>query len=199
MALTLSSAAVADDSMSNLPFASSLYDFSHVLPDMKRTKLDLRITNGAQKIRAVTESRALGQQAILSLPVRIENRSKRTIAAYVANEWYGGEWPQTDLYASVRKSGEQSSRWVSHEVYVAGETGHVAAYTWRPGDAHEFSLRLNWPGTGSMPGGLLLSESAPGKYSLKVFLIFRSANDYGFEYAESPEMELEVEALPTQK
>ena len=192
--LSSSFAIGADDEKTTLPFGSAIYDFSRVLPHMKRTRLDLRITGGAQKIRAVAEARKLGQQAILNFPVRMENRSDRAITAYVANEWYGGEWPRTDLYAAVRKSGDKSAPWTSHEVYVSGETGHTETHTWKPGDVHEFSLRLNWPGTGSVHGGTLLSESIPGKYSIKVFLIFRSVYDYGFEYAESPEMEVEVEA-----
>lgn len=176
-----------------------MYDFSRVLPDLKRTKLDLHITGGAQKIRAVEESRTLGRQPILSFPVRIENRSHRTITAYIANEWYGGEWPPTDLYAAVRKSGDKTARWSSHEVYVVGETGHVEPCVWKPGDVREFALRLNWPGTGSQHGGSFLSENAPGKYILKFFLIFRSPASYSFEYAESADLEVEVEQYQVKK
>jgi len=181
------------DGEASLPFGSGMYDFSRVLPNLKHTKLDLRITGGAQGVRAVAEPRALGQQTILSFPVRIENRSDRTITAYIANEWYGGEWPPTDLYAAVKKSGDKTASWISHEVYVAGETGRVEGYVWKPGEVRELSLRLNWPGTGSQHGGMLLSENTPGKYSLKVFLIFRAPETYSFEYAQSAEMEIQID------
>jgi hypothetical protein len=137
---------------------------------------------------------------MLAFPIRIENRSQEAIAAYIANEWHGGEWPSTDLFAAVRKSENKNAPLIGHQVYLAGEKRtYPELYTWKPGDMHEFSLHLNWPGTGSMPGRLLLSEREPGKYLIKVILIFRTPSDYGFEYAESPEMEVEVEAVQSEK
>lgn len=187
--------AFADSRQPNLPFHSSLMELERALPGLKPTRLDLRITGSAEVVRPKPEARTLGQQAILGFPVRIENRSKLTITANIANEWYGGEWPTTDLYASLRKKEDKGDRLISHEIYVVGETGKTEAFVWKPGESHEVILRLNWPGTGSQHGGAFVRDSSPGTYLLRIFLIFRSPppNMYGFEYAGSPEMEIKIE------
>jgi hypothetical protein len=130
-----------------------------------------------------------GRADVLAVPVRIENRSTQVISATIAHEWYGGEWPPTDLGAAVRRAAENS--WRTSEIYLLGEFGGLTKPTvWKPGERHQFLLRLNWPGTGSQHGTPLINDSAPGKYLMKLSMLFKSGDQS--QIFESQEFEFTV-------
>ena len=63
------------------------------------TALDLRISVVTNAIAPVSLQLSNGLTDVLELPIRIENRSPRTITANLAHEGFGGEWPDTGLGA----------------------------------------------------------------------------------------------------
>ncbi len=172
---------------------------------LRRTELDVRITALTKVIAPVSKRLTNGQTDVLELPIRIENRSDQTISANIAREWHGGNWPPTDLGAAVRPLGNKSGKWRTSEVYLSGERGSKEATTvWKPGETHDFVLRMNWPGTGSVHGQPLIEANSPGKYAVRISLIFRVGELYrwGFltaQYVVSPEMEINVQTRPSDK
>ena len=160
-------------------------------PVVRHTTLDIRISAVTNIIAPISLQHTNDRTDTLALPIRIENRSHQVIMALITHEWYGGEWPPTDLGAAVRRVGDTSGKWRASEVYLVGELGsREAATVWQPGESHEFLLRLNWHGTGSVEGEPLIENGSPGKYAIKVSLVFKS--DAGSEYFESPDIELTV-------
>ncbi len=166
---------------------------------LRRTTLDLRISAIKNAITPVSGRRDNKQSDVLELPIRIENRSAETITANVAHEWHGGEWPPTDLGAAVRSAGDKPGKWKTSEVYLSGELGSKEATTvWKPGESRDFVLRMNWPGTTTRSQSVpLINAGAPGKYTVRVSLIFRAGELYQLglktpQYIVSPDMEIEV-------
>jgi len=125
------------------------------------------------------------------LPICIENASTQTFTASIAHEWYGGMWPPTDLGAAVRQIGDESANWRKSQVFLSGELGIETEPTiWEPGQSHQFVLRMNWPGTGSVRGIRLIDADQPGKYLVRVSLVFKLGQSS--EYAASAPITLEV-------
>ena len=172
---------------------------------LRPTTLDLHITALKNVIVPVSKQLTNGLTDVLELPIRIENRSAQTISANIAHEWHGGRWPSTDLGAAMCRLEDiplDDVKWRASEVYLSGELGSKEATTvWKPGESHDFVLRMNWPGTGSVHSQPPIDANAPGKYAVRVSLIFRAGelHRWGFltpQYIVSPVMEIEVRAKP---
>lgn len=109
----------------------------------------------------------------------------------LAHEWYGGIWPPTDLYAAVVRD-EKGKVWLNAPGYRVGEKDNTDnLITLKPGATITLDIRINWPGTGSIPNEPLIDESKPGKYSIKFLLFFKVGRSE--EYVESQAMEIEVD------
>jgi len=135
---------------------------------------------------------AWGMLPVLSLPVAIANSSARQIKMNLAHEWYGGVWPSTDLYVAVQPTDGKDKFWLEAPGYRVGEKDSADALViLKPGETKTFDIRLNWPGTGSIPTEPLIDESKPGKYSIKFRLFFKANGSQ--EYIESQAAEIEVE------
>ena len=160
-------------------------------PLVRRTTLDIRVNAVTNVIAPVSAQHTNDRTETLALPIRIENRSHRVITAKLAREWFGGEWPWTDLGAAVRRIGDASGKWRVSEVYLVGELGSRTEPTvWQPGQSREFLLRMNWNGTGPVQGIPLIEAGALGKFAVKLSFVFQSGADSG--YFESQELEITV-------
>jgi hypothetical protein len=158
----------------------------------RRTSAAILLTPQSSNIRPRLMNLAWGRLPVLSLPVTITNSSAREIRSNLAHEWYGGIWLPTDLYVAVRPAGDGGEFWADGPGYLVGEKGSADnSVTLKPGETKNFDIRLNWPGTGSVPSEPLIDESKPGRYSIK-FLLFFKANG-SKEYLESQAAEIEVE------
>jgi hypothetical protein len=153
---------------------------------------NIKIT--VEATRAVVSEMLLrnGKTKVLSLLVAIENDSPSAITARLEHEWYGGIWPPTDLYVAVRKESDGGALWVEKPGYRVGEKDSADSLTTiEPGKRRSIEIRLNWPGTGSVPTSPLIKESEPGKYTIKLLLIFKTGEST--EFVTSPELEIEVD------
>jgi hypothetical protein len=162
-------------------------------PVVRPTTLDVRFSAVTNIIAPVSLQHTNGKARTLTLalPIRIENRSQQVITARIAHEWYGGEWPQTDLGAAVKKSEDASEEWRASEVYLVGELGgRTEPNVWQPGQSHDFLIRMNWRGTASVYGMPLIENDAPGKYAVKLSLVFKTGADT--EYVKSQQIEITV-------
>jgi len=75
--------------------------------------------------------------------------------------------------------------------YLVGEKDSAdSRVVLKPRETKTFDIRLNWPGTGSIPAERLIDEGKPGKYSIKFLLFFR-VNGVD-EYVESQPTEIQV-------
>ncbi len=156
-----------------------------------RTCLDLCVAAVTNRISPVSMLMTNGRDDVLVLPIRVENRSSETVTAKFAHEWFGGEWPPTDLQAAARRVADPAGDWQATAAFLVGEVGSRTPPTvWKPGESHTFALRLNWPGTGSCPARPLIDTKVPGKYVVRVAFTFKTANSW--EYCEGPEMNIEV-------
>ncbi len=131
---------------------------------MKKTMaVTLRMEAGA-KVRRTARG--------LWLPVTIANNTSGEVTTTLAHEWHGGEWPSTDLYAAVTPAGAGKLR-PFHPVYLFGEPiGKASGKVKVPaGQSVKVLLRLDWPGTGSVPAQPLLEPSAHGTYEVRLLLV----------------------------
>lgn len=164
-----------------------------------RSGLDVRIVAATEAI-APTPGTQTGQpKDILVLPVTIINNSGLVIRTSLAHEWYGGEWPPTNLYACVVPKDNQEVRARPLElspVYRAGERGSVPVGTiLEPGQRIQVKLRMDWPGTGSVHGrGPLLSADKLGRHGVRFFLVFEAKGEW--QFVESPVLDVTVKATP---
>ena len=164
--------------------------------ELWQTALDVRITATKKTIFPVVKKLTNGERDVLELPIRIENRSSQTITADLAHEWYGGEWPETDLGAAVKCSDDKSDNWRVCDVYRSGELGSkTKATVWKPGESHDFVLRMNWPGTGSVHGQPLIDANEPGKYTVQFSLVFKTGETR--QYAVSSPITIDVQKKPS--
>lgn len=160
-------------------------------PVVRQTTLDIRISAVTNIIAPASLQHTNDRTDTLALPIRIANRSQQVITARIAHEWYGGEWPPTDLGAAVRRIDDPFGKWRASEVYLVGELGtRIEPTVWQPGQSREFLLRMNWHGTGSVHGLPLIETGRPGKYAVKLSLVFKSGADS--EYFESQEIAITV-------
>jgi hypothetical protein len=168
--------------------------FSRELEDKRarRTSSAISLSPQRRNIRPRLMNLAWGRLPVLALPVTITNSSAHEIRMNLAHEWYGGIWPPTNLYVAAQPAGSEAKFWSSGPGYLLGEKGSAQTLiTLKPGETKTFDIRLNWPGTGSIPTEPLIDESKPGRYSIK-FLLFFKANG-SEEYVESQAAEIEVE------
>jgi RNA polymerase sigma factor (sigma-70 family) len=125
----------------------------------------------------------------LVLALTITNTSARKIVAKLAHEWHGGEWPTTALYASVTPAGDRQVKPFA-PVYLAGEDQRAARrVSLAAGKSLDVSLRVDWPGTGSVPARPLIGK--PGSYTVRFALVFEA--DGKRQYACTPPVTVEYQ------
>jgi hypothetical protein len=163
------------------PAISSSHDIRLIAEDTRAVVREMLLTNGKTKV--------------LILPVAIENASSIPIMAGLQHEWYGGIWPPSDLYVAVRKESDSGAIWIERPGYLVGEESADSLTTIEPGERRSVEMRLNWPGTGSVQTSPLIKESEPGKYTIKLLLIFKADPSMEFvgEFVESDEIEIKVD------
>jgi hypothetical protein len=156
--------------------------------DVKMSELKLGWQIDGKAIRAPS--------GIVVLPVKVTNLSKETIQATMAHEWHGGEWPPTDLYASVTPvKATKSMPFVP--VYLAGEDQDAARETKiGPGKSVNVDLRMDWPGSGSVPAQPLMESAAGGTYNVRVLMVFEV--DGQKQYVAGPATSVELAAPDTE-
>lgn len=155
------------------------------------TSLDLRISVVSKTITPVPKRLANGLTKVLELPIRIENFSTETIDSRISHEWYGGITIGNSLGAAVKKTNKSFGWWRTWSVYLSGEIGTMPESTiWKPGQSHEFLLRMNWPGTAEAGVWPLINATEPGKYDVRFSLVFTARGKS--EYVVSPTTEIEV-------
>jgi hypothetical protein len=155
-----------------------------------RTQLDLRVIALTNRITPISRVMTNGRGDVVVLWIRVENRSPETITAEFAHEWFGGMWGYTDLRAAARRTA-RLDEWRASPAYLVGEKGTITEPTvWRPGERHDFAVRLNWPGTGSRGAQALIWADAPGNYFVRIGFTFKTAKS--LEYFESPDMAIEL-------
>lgn len=116
-------------------------------------------------------TKAAREGKILVLTVRIRNESTEEVETRLAQEWHGGEWPPTDLFASATPKGKKATA-PFVPVYLAGEDATATRVrTLSAGETIEVKLRVDWPGTGSVQAAPLLQS--PGEYQVRLILVFR--------------------------
>jgi hypothetical protein len=122
----------------------------------------------------------------LGLSINITNYSPRPITARLARQWHGGEAPRTDLFASATHVQAKQANPLE-PVYLLDEAeGGSAAATTRilAGDSATVTLRMDWPGTGSVVATPLIGSAQSEAY-LRVLLVFEGGENGGYEYAAS--------------
>jgi RNA polymerase sigma factor (sigma-70 family) len=130
----------------------------------------------------------------LLLSARLRNLSGQQIKARLTHEWHGGEWPPTDLYASVTP--EQAAKPEPFRpVYQMGERQSAPKrVTIAAGKSVDVGLRLDWPGTGSLIAVPLVENSAHGRFRVRLLLAFE-ANGVR-QFVVGAEKVVEVPAKP---
>jgi len=101
-------------------------------------------------LRYIQKRTLNGRQRVLSIPIEIVNRRPKTISSRLDHEWPGGIWPPSDLIVRARPVGKNSD-WYDVPGYLTGERDSENNVTFAAGQRRHFSIRLNWPGTGSIP------------------------------------------------
>lgn len=168
--------------------------FSRQLQDTraKRTSSAISLAPRSSRISPRLMNLAWGKLPVLSIPVAVTNTSAHQISMNLAHEWYGGIWPPTDLYVAVQQGYGKGKVWSNAPGYRVGEKGTANnLVTLKPGETKTFDVRINWPGTGSIPTEPLIDESKPGKYSIKFLLFFEAGGSE--RYVESQAAEIEVD------
>lgn len=159
--------------------ALSLNEVGDLWSDYWRRQQEGAVTSRL-RISIVPEATVARTKDGLILSARIVNHSSKEIRTRLAHEWHGGEWPATDLYASV--SHVQAERPSTFEpVYLKGERREEAQETRiAPGESVAVELRMDWPGTGSVRGAPLMTPSQ-SEYHVRLLMAFdsgRNAREY---------------------
>jgi len=142
-------------------------------------------------IKARDMNLAWGKRAVLSIPIEIRNNSAKPIQTSLSHEWYGGIWPPTDLHVVLVQTDDSHPAW-SSPAYQVGERGSAdSKLTVKSGESISLDIRLNWPGTGSVPASPLISASSPGHYTIK-FLLYFTEGDREM-YAKSADLDIDVQ------
>lgn len=154
---------------------SPYYRFS----DLVRSKLNVVLAAPKAKVATVRAYSGLAKRDIevCVLPLKIENKSPQPIRTSLAHEWLGGEWPPTDIYAAVlRPAAPGKKANVDFKpVFLAGDRSELTKPTIiEPGKSTSLSLRLDWPGTGSVEGGEIVYPDRPGVYTVMFLLVFQT-------------------------
>lgn len=94
-------------------------------------------------------------------------------------------WPPTNLYAlvtPVARAGKEAS---FAPVYLHGERGEVIPpETIDVGQARQVTLRMDWPGTGSVYGIPLMSREKAGSYRVRLLFVYEEEGRH--QYVVSP-------------
>jgi hypothetical protein len=157
-----------------------------ILKKLARSNLDVRITPLETSIRFTRLKNHTGQlQNILILPINIENRSKTVITSQISHEFNGGMWLPTDL-AVYLPDGDRVE-----DLFLAGETeGFDQPLTLRPNESARLDVRMDWPGTPSVPAFQFISLTESKSYSLRVVLLMGKEGNK--TYIISREMNIDV-------
>jgi hypothetical protein len=124
------------------------------------------------KVELVSGKAVVKDKRGLVLSFRITNGSAQEIKTSLAHEWHGGLWPPTSLFASVAHEGGKD-RPAFAPVYLAGENpGMPRAVMLGAGKSVDVELRMDWPGTGSVPAEPFINR--PGKYAARFALVFEA-------------------------
>ncbi len=155
--------------------ALSLNEVGDLWSDYWRRQQKGAVVSGL-RIDIVPEATVARTKDGLVLKVKIVNHSSEEIRTRLAHEWHGGEWPPTDLYASV--SHVQAKRPSSFEpVYLKGEKREKTQETRiAPGKSVTVELRMDWPGTGSVQGVPLMTLSQ-SEYHVRLLMAFDSGRN----------------------
>jgi len=123
---------------------------------------------------------------VLVLPILLTNKSQQTMESTIAHEWHGGLWPPTELHVSI--SGDKPTL---DPVYLVGEKGsRDSLNVLPPNQPTQLNLRMDWPGTGSVRGQILMPSDKAATYKLRVVLFFKSKNQK--QYIVSAPMQIKV-------
>jgi hypothetical protein len=135
-------------------------------------EFDRQVPPTEERVELSAAARVVRTKQGLALRVKIANASAREIDTKLAHEWHGGEWPPTALYTSVTAASSRKSE-PFVPIYLIGEDQQAArSVTIAPGKTKEVELRMDWPGTGSVPTSPFIRE--PGKYSVRFALVFEA-------------------------
>ena len=135
-------------------------------------------------------------EAGLVLPVTITNRSSEEVVATLTHEWHGGEWPPCDVYASVTPAGATKLAPFA-PAFVVGEKLEAAEpTTLAPGQSVTADLRMDWPGTGSQPATPFMEASVPGRYRVRLLLVFEAKERRQFVASGEKPVESPAEQPP---
>lgn len=132
-----------------------------------------------------------GRPPILSVDLNVSNRSEKSFSSKIRHEWFGGVEPLTDLWVKVKRCVDSECSTREGEAYQVGNLDKSHDTFWRPGDSLLFHIRLNWPGTGSVPIEPLIAHDQPGIYKLQFIMFMRIGSEEYF--TESKELELNVQ------
>ena len=169
--------------------------FAEVLQRRNADNPSQLVTLVPQQRTIIAEEKQLrnGKTVVLLLPLVLENQSGQELTTTISHEWFGGLHPRTDLYAAVKKQGERKEYWDVQTVHLAGELGSAAGATILPnGEQKNLMIRLNWPGTGSVPVSKLINETEAGSYKIRFCLVYTSSGKSW--YLETPETVIELKA-----
>jgi hypothetical protein len=151
-----------------------------------------RKTDASIHIRA---KRQAVQGTKIALSLTITNRSKSPIQARLPHEWHGGLWPPTDLYASVTPVGSRR-RHPFHEVFLLGENPSLTTpRTIKAGESLDVTVRMDWPGTGSVKTQPLMAAKLGREYDVRFLLTFRRDNK--IEYVAGPATRVKIARVGT--
>lgn len=122
------------------------------------------------KVQIVPAATVARTKKGLALKLKITNASREEFKTTLAQEWHGGEWPLTALYATVTGAADNGTQ-PFVPVYLIGENSEAArSITLAAGKAKEVELRMDWHGTGSVKGVPLIR--VPGEYLVRFALVF---------------------------
>ena len=153
-----------------------------------KSKLNIQISPLVTTLRPSQSKGYDGKQrTVLVLPVKLTNTSQQVIKAKIAHEWHGGEWPPTDLHVYMKINEKPAI----YPVFLVGEKGSASeATTLRRGESTRLNLRMDWPGTGSVEGTVLMQTDKSATYDLRIVFFFKGKE--GTEYIISPKMRIKV-------
>jgi hypothetical protein len=114
------------------------------------SRAEVFVTPLLSSLRYVRRKTLNGPQRVVSIPIQIKNGRSTSITSQLNHEWPGGIWLPNDLIVRARNTGKKSV-WVDVPGYLTGEKDSQNYVNFASGQQRRFSVRLNWPGTGSMP------------------------------------------------
>jgi RNA polymerase sigma factor (sigma-70 family) len=144
----------------------------------------------AFKVELAPAAKVTRTRTGIVLPIKITNHSSEEIVTQLAHEWHGGEWPTTDLYASVTPRQATKVKLFA-PVYLAEENQNLdRRIRVAPGKSANVELRMDWPGTGSQPAIPFMETSASGIYRVRLLMVFEVKE--GRQFVASAEKAVEL-------